>query len=243
MMITSRIYGQRLIIISVAAAMAALFSHTVASDPILLNSMEEQGHDTVSLEEKKSSDVSSLVTTINEEPMQLLRPGKGHDRLELSEIVLEKLATIEDPVSIVGIVGPYHCGKSFLLNVFLNSTHGFPVGVKPEPETRGIWIRIISKEKLKGIDGSQVIFLDTEGFYGERATRLYDARIFAVTTLLSSHLVYNTLRTLGDTQSVSALADLAKQAQVFNLQNWLHSGDMASDQPFSSTNMDPSLLL
>jgi hypothetical protein len=29
----------------------------------------------------------------------------------------------------------------------------------------------------------------------------------------------------GDTQSVTALADLAKQAQVFNLQNWLHSAE------------------
>ena len=27
---------------------------------------------------------------------------------------------------------------------------------------------------------------------------------------------------VGDAQSVSALEDLAKQAQVFNLQNWLH---------------------
>lgn len=222
--------------------LAALFSHNAANDPILLNSMDEQD-DAFNPQEKKPPDMLSSVTTFDEEPMQLLRPGKGHDRLELSEIVLEKLAIIEDPVSIVGIVGPYHCGKSFLLNVLLNSTHGFPVGVKPEPETRGAWIRIISKEKVKGIDGSQVVFLDTEGFYGERATRLYDARVFAVATLLSSHLIYNTLRTLGDTQSVSALADLAKQAQVFNLQNWLHSGDMASDQPFLSTNMDPSLLL
>lgn len=32
----------------------------------------------------------------------------------------------------------------------------------------------------------------------------------------------------GDAQSVSALADLAKQAQVFNLQNWLHSAEAKS---------------
>ena len=32
----------------------------------------------------------------------------------------------------------------------------------------------------------------------------------------------------GDAQSVSALADLAKQAQVFNLQNWLHSAEASS---------------
>ena len=36
---------------------------------------------------------------------------------------------------------------------------------------------------------------------------------------------------VGDQQSVSALADLAKQAQVFNLQNWLHSGEVSSGEP------------
>ncbi|MCO5548352.1 hypothetical protein L7F22_001809 [Adiantum nelumboides] len=238
-MTATRFYGNRFSIVLVVGTMVALFSHTAANDPILLNKPDEEGFNAA----RPSSDMLSFGNTVTEDAMQLLRPGKGHDRLELSEIVLEKLALLEDPISFVGIVGPYHCGKSFLLNVLLNSTHGFPVGVKPEPETRGIWIRIISKERLKGKDDSQVVFLDTEGFYGERATRLYDARVFAVATLLSSHLVYNTLRTLGDTQSVSALADLAKQAQVFNLQNWLHSGEMASEEPFMSTNVDPSLLL
>ncbi|KAI5061796.1 hypothetical protein GOP47_0022335 [Adiantum capillus-veneris] len=238
-MTAAQFYGKILNTVLVVSTLAALFSHTAANDPILLNIPDEEGFNAA----RRSFDMLSLSGTVSEDAMQLLRPGKGHDRLELSEIVLAKLALIEDPISIVGIVGPYHCGKSFLLNVLLNSTHGFPVGVKPEPETRGMWIRIISKERLKGKDDSQVVLLDTEGFYGERATRLYDARIFAVATLLSSHLVYNTLRTLGDTQSVSALADLAKQAQVFNLQNWLHSGDIASDQPFMSTTVDPSLLL
>lgn len=245
---TAGVPGERLMIFVVAGAMATLFFTADANEPMLLTSMDGQGYKALNLEEMKGLKVPSeplaLVTEpVNEEPMQLVRPGKGHDRLELSETVLEKLAALKEPVSIIGIVGPYHGGKSFLLNVFLNSTHGFPVGVKPEPETRGIWIRIVSKQRLRGVDGSQVILLDTEGFYGEQATRLYDARIFAVATLLSSHLVYNTLRTLGDTQSVSALADLAKQAQVFNLQNWLHSGDMALDQPFLSASVDPSVLL
>ncbi|KAH7283299.1 hypothetical protein KP509_35G070400 [Ceratopteris richardii] len=223
-------------------AMAALFSHTLANDPVLFNVPDIKGSSAV-YPEKKPATMLTTSETINEDPLQLLRPGKGHDRLELNEIALEKLSFIDTPVAIVGIVGPYHCGKSFLLNVLLNSTHGFSVGVKPDPETRGMWIRILSKERVKGKDGSQVILLDTEGFYGDMATRLYDARIFAIATLLSSHLVYNTLRTLGDTQSVTALADLAKQAQVFNLQNWLHSGEMTSDQDNLSTNLDPSLLL
>lgn len=177
-----------------------------------------------------------------DEPMQLLMPSVGHDKLELNEIVLEKLASIEDPVAFVAVVGPYHCGKSFLLNVLLNSTHGFTVGSRPEPETRGIWIRVVPKSKLKAVDGSQVILLDTEGFFGEGASRLYDAKVFAIATLLSSHLVYNTLRMLGDAQSVSSLAVLSKQAQIFNLQNWLHSADFEEERS-PSIDMDTSLLL
>ncbi|XP_002975882.2 guanylate-binding protein 1 [Selaginella moellendorffii] len=177
-----------------------------------------------------------------EEAFQLLKPAAGHDRLEVNEVVLEKLAAIKEPVSLVSIVGPYHSGKSFLLNVLMNSTRGFTVGAKPDPETRGVWIRILPKEKLRGVDGSRVVLLDTEGFYGDGASRLYDARIFAVSTLISSHLVYNTLRTIGDAQSVSSLADLSKQAQVFNLQNWLHTAH-ATAETTSSIDVDPFLLL
>ncbi|KAG6544110.1 hypothetical protein Mapa_014422 [Marchantia paleacea] len=176
-------------------------------------------------------------------PVQLMKPGDGHERLELNVAAVERLAAINHPLAIVAVVGPYHGGKSFLLNVLLNSSHGFDVGAAPEPETRGIWIRFVPRDKVTGIDGSTIVLLDTEGFYGEGATRSYDARVFALATLASSHLVYNTLRTLGDAQSVSALADLAKQAQVFNLQNWLHTGDAISDHLSTPLDVDPSLLL
>lgn len=40
--------------------------------------------------------------------MQLLKPGTNHDQLELNQMVLEKLAAIEEPLSFVSVVGPYH---------------------------------------------------------------------------------------------------------------------------------------
>ena len=103
-----------------------------------------------------------------------------------------------DKVACVFVVIHGDSGKSFLLNVLLNSTQGFTVGAVPDPETRGIWLRIVPKEKMTGADGSQIVLMDTEGFYGEGATRSYDARIFAIATLVSSHLIYNTLRTIGE---------------------------------------------
>lgn len=40
--------------------------------------------------------------------MQLLKPGANHDQLELNQLVLERLAAIEEPLSFVSVVGPYH---------------------------------------------------------------------------------------------------------------------------------------
>ncbi|KAL3683385.1 hypothetical protein R1sor_001407 [Riccia sorocarpa] len=176
-------------------------------------------------------------------PIQLMAPADGHDGLVLNAAAVERLAAIKHPVAIVAVVGPYHGGKSFLLNVLLNSSHGFDVGAVPEPETRGIWVRFVPREKVTGVDGSTVVLLDTEGFYGEGATRSFDARVFALATLSGSHLLYNTLRTLGDAQSVAALADLSKRAQVFNLQNWLHTGDAVSDHSSVPLDVDPNILL
>eukprot|EP00249_Psilotum_nudum_P019648 c27358_g1_i1 orf=30-3086(+) len=228
---------------------AATELHGMSSSQLAMDDGVEEGSyvgidgETTMQKYELQEGVSLKMDPLDDKPLQLVRPGRVHDKLELSELVAEQLATIDEPVAFVGVVGPYHGGKSFLLNVLVNSSRGFTVGMRPEPETRGIWIRSIPKERLSGVDGSRVILLDTEGFYGEGTSRLYDARIFAIATLLSSHLVYNTIRTLGDAQSVSALADLAKQAQVFNLQNWLHTGDSRLDQTSTSRDVDSSLLL
>lgn len=47
--------------------------------------------------------------------LQLLKPGAGHDRLELNQMVVERLASMDEPVSFVSVVGPYH-GYSLFLN-------------------------------------------------------------------------------------------------------------------------------
>ncbi|CAI5468686.1 unnamed protein product [Closterium sp. Yama58-4] len=152
-------------------------------------------------------------------PMQLLRPSPNHDRLEVVQSTLDVLERIQQPVAFVAVVGPYHGGKSFLLNVLLNSTRGFPVGTRPDPETLGLWVRVVPPKRLQARDGAVVVLVDSEGLYGdvgngdkdgavvvlvdseglygEGASRAYDAKLFAVATLLSSYLIYNTLRTLG----------------------------------------------
>uniref|UniRef100_A0A388K243 Reverse transcriptase domain-containing protein n=1 Tax=Chara braunii TaxID=69332 RepID=A0A388K243_CHABU len=128
----------------------------------------------------------------------------------------------------------YNKGKSFLLNVLVNSTLGFPVGVTPHPETRGLWIRILPKEAVKGCDGSVVILVDTEGLYGEGATRLYDAKIFALATLLSSHLIYNsrlgTLASAAARKKREAVAERLRQIAEEQRQKHAAATSKAADE-------------
>lgn len=64
--------------------------------------------------------------------MQLLKPGANHDQLELNQMVLERLAAIEEPMSVVSVVGPYHGYHSYLLCVSFSvhlDIHGFSFNI------------------------------------------------------------------------------------------------------------------
>jgi polynucleotide 5'-kinase involved in rRNA processing len=55
--------------------------------------------------------------------LQLLRPNDVHNRTSLSvvEETLRYIEKLEGPVAVLAIVGPYHTGKSFLLNQVVRS--------------------------------------------------------------------------------------------------------------------------
>jgi len=52
--------------------------------------------------------------------------------------------------------------------------------------------------------GAVVGFLDTEGFSASDRTADYDAKIFAISALLSTHLLYNSVRII-DTASIECV--------------------------------------
>jgi len=125
---------------------------------------------------------------------------------------LSRLLDHDVPISIVSVVGPYHSGKSFLLNALMGGNlQVFQVGRRTKPETMGIWL---CRSELKAKDGSEVWFMDSEGFFGPGVTETYDAKVFTVATLLGAHLVYNTVKII-DQQQVSLLEMLARRAQLF----------------------------
>merc|ERR1719272_1788199 len=124
---------------------------------------------------------------------------------------LRRLAEHNEPISIVSVVGPYHSGKSFLLNSLIGDTGVFSVGRKVNPETMGIWL---CRTDFKAQDGSEVWLMDSEGFFGPSVGETYDAKIFTIATLLGAHLVYNSVKVI-DQQAVNLLEMLARRAQLF----------------------------
>ncbi len=47
----------------------------------------------------------------NQKSFQLVRPNVDHTKLEIIEDNLRILANIKEPISVIGIVGPYHSGN------------------------------------------------------------------------------------------------------------------------------------
>lgn len=139
-------------------------------------------------------------------PFQIMYPDQAHQQLAVNEEGLAQLiACLDENIALLGVVGPYHSGKSFLLNQ-LSGRQAFKVGSTVDPETMGIWM--LPTEHRSSLDGSQVVLIDTEGFFGTDVAETYDANIFAVTALLSSRLVYNSIKLI-DQSAVDYLELLA----------------------------------
>ena len=67
----------------------------------------------------------------------------------------------------------------------------FAVASKVSPKTIGLWV-LVTNIILR--DNSTLILLDSEGFYSENVGDSYDAKIFTATTMISSYLLYNSIK-------------------------------------------------
>ncbi|CAN7993322.1 unnamed protein product [Ixodes hexagonus] len=161
-----------------------------------------------------------------DEPLQLVKPDLDHKRLVLVKENIKVVSRIEGPVATIAVVGKFHSGKSFLMNQLMGKTKGFGIGPTVRPETMGIWmwgqplkVSLPSGQKLS------LIFLDTEGnlvsgFAANNVSENYDAKIFAVATLISSHLIYNSVKII-DQADIDYLELLARRTQLFALRSQL----------------------
>ncbi|XP_023225373.1 guanylate-binding protein 2-like [Centruroides sculpturatus] len=161
----------------------------------------------------------SDISIFPDKPLQLVKPDKQHKNLIIIKENVAFLQKILGPVAIVSVVGKFHSGKSFLMNQLMGKSNGFGIGPSVQPETMGIWMwgrpwlmRRTNGERLS------VVFLDTEGFAANNVSENYDAKIFSVATLLSSYLLYNSVKII-DQADIDYLELLARRTQLFALRS------------------------
>lgn len=145
----------------------------------------------------------------------IVEPDPGHTKLRLAGEGLEAIRRIKSPIAAVSVIGPYRSGKSFLLNQLLSLScdEGFGVGHMRDTKTKGIWVWGIPIEmKVNGVKVS-VLYLDTEGFESIGKSNVYDDRIFALATVMSSVLIYNLPETVreADISRLSFAVELAEE--------------------------------
>lgn len=147
-------------------------------------------------------------------PVPLVTPVPGTSQLALAEEGLKVLKGIQDPISPVVVIGPYRSGKSFLLNQLLGVPCGvgFGVGHTRDTETKGMWIWDSPLTTAVGDQEVKVVYVDTEGFESTDRANSYDDRIFALSAVMSSVLIYNLPETVrqSDVSKLSFAVDLSQ---------------------------------
>ncbi|KAL1430878.1 hypothetical protein MTO96_014735 [Rhipicephalus appendiculatus] len=194
--------------------------------------------------------------------------GSGHELqivrtseecIELDERVLKDLLLHErvkdKPVAVVSVAGAFRTGKSFLLGFFLrylqNSDRvswlddenvplrGFEWRAGCERHTTGIlvWNEVFLVKTSQGQEIA-VLLMDTQGMHDDHSTIKESATIFALSTMMSSVLVYNLSQNIqeSDLQYLQLFADYGRLAQqqsagkpfqklLFLVRDWYHLRD------------------
>lgn len=194
--------------------------------------------------------------------------GSGHELqivrtsdecIELDESALKRLLLDErvkdKPVAVVSVAGAFRTGKSFLLGFFLrylqNSNRSSWLGDENSPlrgfkwrdgcerHTTGIlvWNEVFLVKASQGQEIA-VLLMDTQGMHDDHSTIKESATIFALSTMMSSVVVYNLSQNIqeSDLQYLQLFADYGRLAQqqragkpfqklLFLVRDWYHLRD------------------
>ena len=132
------------------------------------------------------------------------------------------LRSVKNPMCVVACAGMYRTGKSFFLNSLSGSTgehaqSGFKVGSTSESCTRGIDVCLPDPAAAASLrSGGSLVLLDTEGIASMDQDESYDAQVFAIGLLLSSHFVLNSMGVIDEAaiDRLYLVAELTKHISV-----------------------------
>ena len=150
-----------------------------------------------------SPDNWNPVTNELEAP-KLAPPVQG---LKLVDEAVELLKSIDKPLAVLSICGPYRSGKSYFISRVLGSSGAFKLGHSMQACTRGIWMATTVLE----CDQFSTIVLDSEGIDAVGVSETFAMSLLTITTLLSSYLIYNSKKVpqKNDLSKIKCFTDLA----------------------------------
>ncbi|PIO15391.1 hypothetical protein AB205_0193020, partial [Aquarana catesbeiana] len=116
--------------------------------------------------------------------------------LQVNAEAVEILSKINQPLVVVAINGMYRTGKSYLMNKLAGVLKGFELSATVQAKTKGIWMWCVPHPKMKE---KTLVLLDTEGQGDvQKRNSKNDLKIFCLSVLLSSALIYNSRGTIDE---------------------------------------------
>ncbi|XP_073491503.1 guanylate-binding protein 5-like isoform X2 [Aquarana catesbeiana] len=151
--------------------------------------------------------------------------------LQVNAEAVEILSKIKQPLVVVAIVGLYRTGKSYLMNKLAGVQKGFELSAAVQAKTKGIWMWCVPHPTMKD---HTLVLLDTEGLGNVRkGDRKNDLKIFCLSVLLSSVLVYNSRGTIDEdaVKKLRFVGELAGMIKVKSKDNENDEGQFSRHFP------------
>ncbi|XP_069862423.1 guanylate-binding protein 7-like [Dipodomys merriami] len=153
------------------------------------------------------------------------------EQLMVNPKAIKVLEAITQPVVVVAIVGMYRTGKSYLMNRLAGYNQGFHLGSTVRSQTKGIWMWCVTHPVKTNFT---LVLLDTEGLGDvEKGDPKNDSWIFALSILLSSTFVYNSMGTINQ-QALDQLHYVTELTELIRTKSTKKSDEMDDSDEFVS---------